>query len=134
MEDEKRGRGVQQAVCLSQRERERVCVCVQECSVTPSCLVLCNPMDYITCSSVHGISQQNTRVDCHFLLQGIFPDQSRTQVTYVSCIGRWILYHWAIWEDGYHGGDEKTVTTVVVSTCSQLTILPLLDALGVPYI
>ena len=41
--------------------------------VTQSCLTLCDPMD---CSppgsSVHGKSK-NTGVDCHSLLQGIFP-------------------------------------------------------------
>ena len=31
---------------------------------------------------------KNTGVGCHFLFQGIF-------LTCVSCIGRWILYHWA---------------------------------------
>ena len=47
------------------------------CSVTQSCLALCNPLD---CSpqgfSVHGISQTIILgVGCHFLLQGIFPAQ-----------------------------------------------------------
>ena len=42
-----------------------------------SCPILCNPMD---CSppgsSVHGDSPgKNTRVGCHFLLQGVFPTQ-----------------------------------------------------------
>ena len=35
---------------------------------------------------------QNTGVGCHFLLQGIFLIQDQTQVSHVSCIGRWILY------------------------------------------
>ena len=38
---------------------------------------------------------KNTQVGCHFLLQGIFPTKGWT---HVSCIGRWILYHWATWE------------------------------------
>ena len=47
------------------------------CSVTQSCLTLCDPMD---CSppgsSVHGDSPgQNTGVGCHALLQGIFLTQ-----------------------------------------------------------
>ena len=46
-------------------------------SVTQSCLTLCDPMN---CSppgsSVHGDSPgKNTRVGCHFFLQGIFPTQ-----------------------------------------------------------
>ena len=45
-------------------------------SVT-QCLTLCDPMDYsLSGSSVHGIFPgRNTRVGCHFLLQGILPTQ-----------------------------------------------------------
>ena len=47
------------------------------CFVAQLCLTLCNPM---VCgppgSSVHGDSPgKNTEVDCHALLQGIFPTQ-----------------------------------------------------------
>ena len=41
---------------------------------------------------------KNTGVGCHFLLQGIFLIQGSSQPTdwtLVSCIVRWILYHWA---------------------------------------
>ena len=38
---------------------------------------------------------KNTGVGCHFLLQGIFPTRDRTRFSFVSCIGRWILQHWA---------------------------------------
>lgn len=38
---------------------------------------------------------KNTGVGCHFFLQEIFPTQDQT---YISCIGRQILDHWAIWE------------------------------------
>ena len=45
--------------------------------VTKSCLALCDPMDCsLPNSSAHGDSPgKNTRVDCHLLLQGIFPTQ-----------------------------------------------------------
>ena len=45
------------------------------CLVVQSCLTLCNPMDCRPLgSSVHGDSPgKNTGVDCHALLQGIFP-------------------------------------------------------------
>ena len=36
---------------------------------------------------------KNTGVGCHALLQGIFPTQRWTHISYVSCIGRWVLYH-----------------------------------------
>ena len=41
------------------------------------CLTLCDPMDCgLPGSSVHGDSPgKNTRVGCHYLLQGIFPTQ-----------------------------------------------------------
>ena len=48
-----------------------------------------------------GFSRQDTRVGCHFLLQGIFPTQGLNLcpcVSYVSCIGRRVIYHWATWE------------------------------------
>ena len=42
-------------------------------------------------------SGKNTGVGCHFLLQRIFPTQgSNLCLLQVSCIGRWIIYHWAI--------------------------------------
>ena len=45
--------------------------------VTQSCPALCDPRDYSQAgSSVHGDSPgKNTGVDCHALLQGIFPTQ-----------------------------------------------------------
>jgi len=54
-------------------------------------VLFCNPMD---CSppgsSVHGILQENTEVDCHFLLQGIFPMQGSNPCL---LLGRRIPYH-----------------------------------------
>ena len=37
---------------------------------------------------------KNTGVGCHFLLQGVFPAQRSNHISYVSCIGRQVLYHW----------------------------------------
>ena len=78
------------------------------CSVTQSCLTLCNPMDYSPSgSSVHGIFQARILgVGCHFLPQDIFPTQGSNPSPCISCIGRQILYHtgrqilyhWATWE------------------------------------
>ena len=60
------------------------------------CPTLCDPVDHILRgSSVHGILQARILVGCHFLLQGIFPTQGSNQcLLRVSCIGRWVLYHW----------------------------------------
>ena len=38
-------------------------------------------------------SRQEHCSGCHFLLHGIAPTQDRTGISYVSCIGRGILYH-----------------------------------------
>ena len=35
---------------------------------------------------------KNTGVGCHALLLGIFPAKGHTLVSYVSCIGGWVLY------------------------------------------
>ena len=45
-------------------------------------------------SSVHGDAPgKNIGMGCHALLQGIFPTQGSTCFSYVSCIGRRVLYH-----------------------------------------
>ena len=61
------------------------------CLVAQSCLTLCDPMDCNSPgSSVHGDSPgQNTGVDCHALLHGIFPTQG-SNPGLPHC--RWILY------------------------------------------
>ena len=53
------------------------CVCVCVCVRAQSCLILDDPMDCgLPGSSVLGIFPgKNTAMDCHFLLQGIFPTQ-----------------------------------------------------------
>ena len=64
------------------------------CLVTRSCPTPLDLMDYSpTGSSVHGdFWGKNTGVDCHALLQGIFPTRDWT---HTSCTGRQILNHWA---------------------------------------
>ena len=62
----------------------------------PSYPILCNPTD---CSppgfSIYGDSPgMNTGVVCHALLQRIFLTQGSNRVSYISCLGRWVLYHW----------------------------------------
>ena len=36
-------------------------------------------------------SGKNTRVDCHVLLRGSSQTKNQTHISYVSCIGRWVL-------------------------------------------
>ena len=64
------------------------------CLVAKSCLTLCDAMD---CSppgsSVHGISQARIlELVAISFCKGSSPTQ---ELNPVSCIGRWILYHWA---------------------------------------
>ena len=62
--------------------------------VAKSCLTLCDPMDCsLPGSSVHGILQARILewVAISFSTGSSWP---RDQ-TCISCIGRWILYHWA---------------------------------------
>ena len=57
--------------------------------VAQSCPTPCNPMDCsLPGSSIHDFPGKNTGVDCHSLLQGIFPSQESNPVL-PPC--RWIL-------------------------------------------
>ena len=60
----------------------------------PSCLTLCNPMEYSPRgSSVYRDSpDMDTGIDCHAVLHGIFSTQGSTHIS--SYIDRWALYHW----------------------------------------
>ena len=76
------------------------CVCVYLCVHAQLCQTRCHPMDHsLPGSSVHGIFQAR-------ILEWVAISFSRgsswlrdwTHVFCISCIGRWILYHWATWE------------------------------------
>ena len=60
-----------------------------------SCPTLCDPMD---CSppgsSFHGILQERLEWIAMFSSRGSSQARDWTHVSYVSCIGRWVLYHW----------------------------------------
>ena len=86
-----------------------MCVIAIQCDlrlVAQSCLTLCDPMDCSPpCSSVHGDSSgKNIGVDCHTLLQGIFPTQNLTQV---SCIAGRFFTIWATRGDYQHTSIRK---------------------------
>ena len=73
-----------------------MCVCLS----VPLCLTLCNPMDCSPSgSSVHGILQARMLewvAICYS--RGSSWPRAWTHVSYVSCIGRQILYHCITWE------------------------------------
>ena len=67
------------------------------CLVDQSCQTLCSSMDCsLPGSSVHGISPgKNTRVGCHFLLQGNLPNPGIEPISPVCLLHcRRILYHY----------------------------------------
>ena len=71
-----------------------LCVHVCVCSVTKSCPTLCDPMDCcLPGCSVRGISQARMMegVAISFFRGSSWPKDW----THVSCLGGWILYHWA---------------------------------------
>ena len=92
-------------IIMSEKERQGVCdhnsyhqYCL--CSAAQSCPTLCNPMDWSPAvSSVHGIFQARIlewgATSCS--RESSLP-RVRTPVSCASCIGRWVLYHWATWE------------------------------------
>ena len=76
------------------------CVCACACPVTESCLTLCNPMDCsLPGSSVHGILQERILewVAISYSRGSSWP-KDQTHIFCISCIDRWILYHYAPWE------------------------------------
>ena len=82
------------------------------CTSAQSCLTLCGPKDHsLPGSSVHGIFPA-------WILEWVAISYSRgspqfrdwTHISYISCIGRWILYHCSTWEAPRDTGDiEKAL-------------------------
>ena len=68
-----------------------------------SCPILCDPMDYSppgsSGSSAHGIFQARIleQVAISYSRGSSLP-RDRTCISWVSCVGRWILYHCTTWE------------------------------------
>ena len=59
----------------------------------------CNPMDCgLPGSSVHGIFKARILEWVAIFFPWDLPNPDGTLVSCISCIGRQILYHWAIWE------------------------------------
>ena len=81
--------------------------------VAQSCLILCNPMN---CSFPSmEFSRQNTGVDCHSLLQEIFPTQGSNPGLLHF---RQVLYHWpdkwtkmSVW---VHKSDRSTASSFLL--------------------
>ena len=65
-------------------------------------------------SFVHGISQARILewVAISSSRKSSWP-RDRTSISYVSCISRWILHHWAIWEGLCHGSGPTSCSLSV---------------------
>ena len=91
---------------MSNIRKSQIYICVFVCLVTQLCPALCDPMD---CGppgfSVRGILQARILETLEWVAisysRGSSWLRNRTQVSCVSCIGRHILYHCAIWEVPY---------------------------------
>ena len=152
MGDEKRGEGIQQAVCLSQRERERKCVCVCVCVCVCLCVctraharthawMLCLVWFFatpwtVTCQAPlsMGFPRQEYWSGLPFPSPGALPSsetEPRAPMSLALLSG--------FFPTGLSG---KMVPTVVIRGqlhsgglhIQSLTIPPFLDAPGVPYI
>ncbi|CAN0162690.1 unnamed protein product [Rangifer tarandus platyrhynchus] len=71
-------------------------LCQEACSVAQSCPALCDPTDCSpSISSVHGILQAKILEWVAISSsRGSSPPRDRTCISCVSCISRYILYHW----------------------------------------
>ena len=76
-----------------QHHRQPLPSCCRRCLVAKLCLTLYDPMDCSTPgSSVHGISQ--TRILDHVVISSARGSSWPRDWIHISCVGRWILYHW----------------------------------------
>ena len=95
-------------------------------------LTLCDPVDLDPTRHLcpWDSPSKNTGVGCHALLQRIFPTQGWNQVSYVSCIGRWVLYHWVTWES--HKGQQNHGKPCQTLVACKIHLTPLVGDTGSP--
>ena len=100
-----------------------------ECSVTQSCLTLCDPMDWsLPGTSVHGILQARMLewVTISFS-RGSSQPRDLIRVFCVSCIGRWFFTPRATWEAYLSVEARKDLAFLVyLQTSSQVMACVLL--------
>ena len=69
---------------------------------------------------------KNTGVSCHLLLQGSSWPRGWTHISWVSCIGRQILYHCATWE----APERETDVNIKLQTASEYLFCPKVTCRG----
>ena len=58
----------------------------------------CDPMDSSRLLCRWAFPGKNTGIGCHFFLKGSSQTRHQIHISCISCIGRCILYYWAIWK------------------------------------
>ena len=92
-----------------------VCLCVYLCSLAQLCLTLCDPwtIAYQALLSMEFSRQEYWSEWVAISSSSDLPDPGKGLhlISWVSCIGRWILYHWAPWEAPYvhYSGGKSTL-------------------------
>ena len=71
------------------------CSCMLSLSIMS---IFCDPMDSSRLLCRWAFPGKNTGIGCHFFLQGSSQTRHQIHISCISCIGRCILYHWAIWK------------------------------------
>ena len=84
-----------------------------ESEVTQWCPTLSHTMDCsLPGSSIHGIFQARVLEWVAFSFSRVYsPPRDRTQASSISCINRWVLYHWVTWETSITKSQYITLAT-----------------------
>ena len=86
------------------------CVCVLSHELT-----LCSPVGCsLPGSTVHGIFQ--ARILGWVAISYLRGSSWSRHWTWVSCIGRWVLYQWATWEAHLYHGNQQTPQSVLLNS------------------
>ena len=88
------------SLCFTKEKNEILLEYIVHRASAQSCLTLRDSMDCsLPGSSVYGIFQARILVwVANSFSRGPFWSEDRTRASWVSCIGRQILYHWASWK------------------------------------
>ena len=78
-------------------------------------MTLCSPVGCSPpVSTVHGIFQ--ARILEWVAISYLRGSSWSRHWTWVSCIGRWVLYHWATWEAHLYHGNQQTPQNVLLNS------------------
>ena len=98
------------------------------------CLTLWDPMDCsLPDSSVLGNLQARILGWVAMLSsKGSSRPRDQSHISYVSCIGRWVLYHWHTWKAHSHGGKSLSLVELLPPILWFTSVL-LLNYISITY-